>query len=107
MPGPMIQFATVSSHPISVGDLKITVRSRALLVRFPGASGGVVWNRPIAVSVYKPDGRSARLPVRDVTRLLQVFCLAVALLAIVISRRGDHSSRRRSIRSNQNEVLHG
>ncbi len=94
MPGPLIQTTTVSSQPIPVGDLKITVRSRALLIRFPGASGGVIWNRPIAVSVYKPDGGIVRLPVRDVTRLVQVLCLAVALLALVISSRAKHASRR-------------
>ncbi len=81
MPGALIRFATASSQPISIGDLKITVRSRALQIRFPGSSGGVIWNRPIAVSVYRPDGTSQRLLVRDVTRLAQVFALALGLAA--------------------------
>jgi hypothetical protein len=99
VPGPMIQFATLSSQPIAVGDLQITVRSRALQVRFPGASGGVIWNRPIAVSVYQPDGAVEHLPVRDVTRLMQVAFLACALLAFVMLR-GKHAGRGGSSRHN-------
>ncbi len=79
----MIRFATLSSQPIAVGDLKITVRSRALQVRFPGASGGLIWNRPIAVSVYRPDGTIVHLPVRDVTRLVQVL-LAIGLVGSLL-----------------------
>jgi hypothetical protein len=95
MPGGLIRFSTLSSQPIAVGDLKITVRSRALQVRFPGASGGLIWNRPIAVSVYKPDGRIEHLPVRDVTRLVQVLLVAglVCSLFLLNARRKRSSSR--------------
>ncbi len=83
MPGSLIRFATLSSQPIAVGDLKITVRSRALQVRFPGSSGGLIWNRPIGVSVYRPDGTVEHLPVRNVTRLVQVL-LAIGLVAFLL-----------------------
>ncbi len=83
MPGNLIRSATLSSQPIAVGNMKITVRSRALQVRFPGASGGLIWNRPIAVTVYRPDGSIERLPVRDVTRWAQVL-LAVGLVAFLL-----------------------
>jgi hypothetical protein len=83
MNGNLIRSATLSSQPIAVGDLKITVRSRVLQIRFPGASGGLIWNRPIAVSVYRPDGAIERLPVRDVTRLVQVL-LVVGLVGSLL-----------------------
>lgn len=80
MTGRLIRSATLSSQPITVGDLKITVRSRAFQILFPGRSGGLIWNRPIAVSVYRPDGTIEHLPVRDITRLVQVL-LAVGLVS--------------------------
>jgi hypothetical protein len=91
VPGSLIRFSTLSSQPIAVGDLKITVRSRALQVQFPGASGGLIWNRPIAVSVYRPDGTIEHLPMRDVTRWVQVM-LAIALVTslLLFSARKAH-----------------
>ncbi len=84
MPGSMIRSTTVSSQPIAVGDLKITVRSRAFKVRLPGASGGLIWNRPISASVYWPDGSVERLPVRDITRWIQVLALAVGIVCSLV-----------------------
>jgi hypothetical protein len=67
----------VSAEPVTVDDVTVTPRSRALVVRVPG--GGFVWNRPTAVLVEQ-DGRVRRIPIVDVSRILQVGLLGLAVL---------------------------
>jgi hypothetical protein len=71
-----------SAEPVTVHDVTVTPRSRALVVRLP--RGGLVWNRPTAVLVEQ-DGRVRRIPIVDVTRILQVSLLALAVLTAGIS----------------------
>lgn len=66
-----------SAEPVTVDDVTVTPRSRALVVRVPG--GGFVWNRPTAVLVEQ-DGQVRRIPIVDVTRILQVGLLGLAVL---------------------------
>jgi hypothetical protein len=67
-----------SAEPVTVDDVTVTPRSRALVVRLP--KGGFVWNRPTAVLVEQ-DGHARRIPVVDITRILQVALLGLAVLA--------------------------
>jgi hypothetical protein len=67
-----------SAEPVTAHGITVTPRSRALVVR--SAKGGLVWNRPTAVLVER-DGQVRRIPIRDLTRILQVGLLAVTVLA--------------------------
>ncbi len=80
-------FATreASAEPVTVHDVTVTPRSRALVVRLP--KGGLVWNRPTAVLVEQ-DGQARRIPIVDVTRLLQVGLLGLAVLTASASLLG-------------------
>jgi hypothetical protein len=82
------------AEPVTVRDVTVTPWSRALVIRWP--NGGLVWNRPTAVRVEQ-GGQTRRIPIVDVTRILQVgtFCLAglVAIAGLVGRRRrngGEH-----------------
>jgi hypothetical protein len=66
-----------SARPVTVDGITVTPQSRALVVRLP--QGGFVWNRPTAVLVER-DGRVRRIPIVDVTRILQLCLLALAVL---------------------------
>ena len=84
----IVQFKTQSGKPIQVGNRTITVRSRALQVKFPGRSGGIIWNRPTSVLVQTTDGRERTLLVRDTTRTVQMLVLGlVGLLSILMLAR--------------------
>ena len=75
----------VSAEPVTVGDVTVTPRARALVVRLPRA--GFVWNRPTAVTVERA-GEVRRVPVVDVTRILQLGLLGLGLaIAVAIPRR--------------------
>lgn len=73
-PKDVFQWQRVSGQPLVVNGLTITPQSRALIVRLP--VGGFVWHRPIAV-VVEQDGQVKRLPIVDVTRMLQLGLLVV------------------------------
>ena len=66
-----------SAEPVTVDDITVTPQSRALVVRLP--RGGFVWNRPTAVLVEQ-DGLVRGVPIVDVTRILQVSLLGLAVL---------------------------
>jgi hypothetical protein len=66
----------VPAEPVTVGDVTVTPRARALVVRLP--RGGFVWNRPSAVLVERA-GEVRRIRVWDVTRILQLGLLGLGL----------------------------
>ena len=69
-----------SAEPVTVGDVTVTPRARALVVRLPW--GGFVWNRPTAVMVEQA-GQVRRIQVVDVTRILQLGLLGLGLAIAV------------------------
>ena len=76
--------------PVTVGDVTVTPRARALVVRLP--QGGFVWNRPTALTVERA-GAARRVPVVNVTRILQLALLALAA-AIAATARRPYAERR-------------
>jgi hypothetical protein len=86
----MLGAREASAEPVTVDDVTVTLRSRALVVRLP--KGGFIWNRPTAVLVEQ-GARARRIPIVDVTRILQVGLLGLAVLTASISLLG---SRRRT-----------
>jgi hypothetical protein len=72
-----------SAAAVTVGDVTVTPRARALVVGLP--QGGFVWNRPTAVTVERARAKRP-VPVMDGTRLLQLGLLALAA-AIAVARR--------------------
>lgn len=75
---------THDSAPILSGDAEIVLRSHAVHIPLPFAHGGFIWNRPLSVRVRRPGVSDETLPVRDVTRLLQLALLALGLAAGLI-----------------------
>jgi hypothetical protein len=86
-----IAWARVQTEPVTVGDVTVTPRARALVVRLP--RGGFVWNRPTAVMVERA-GQVKRIPVRDVTRILQLGLLGLGLAIALAIRFGPDDERR-------------
>ena len=73
------RWETLVTEPLDRGKAVITAESRALIIRLPW--GGLVWHRPVAVRVER-DGRAIeRIPVRDITRLVQATLIGAGLIA--------------------------
>ena len=73
----MVRLQTVSGQPVNQLDTIVTPQTQVLTVRLP--FGGFVWNRPVAVLVER-DGRIGRMPIVDLTRLVQLGMLGLGLL---------------------------
>jgi hypothetical protein len=74
----LVAAPEASAESVTIHNVTVTAQSRALMVRLP--KGGLVWNRPTAVLV-EHDGQMRRVPIVDVTRILQVGLLGLAVLA--------------------------
>jgi len=72
---PTFQWQSGSSHPVAAGEITVIPQSQALVFRWGHA--GFVWNRPVAVVVERP-GQSQRVPILDLTRILQWSLLAIS-----------------------------
>jgi hypothetical protein len=78
--------------PVTVGDVTITPQSQAVTARWPG--GGWTWQRPIAVLVAR-DGETERIPIVDVTRMVQLGLLGLSVvLAVLTAARALHERKR-------------
>ena len=78
------QVQTVVGQPVIVGNIRVTPQSQAIIVRLP--IGGFVWNRPTALLVEQ-DGQAKRIPIRDLTRILQLgllgFCVVLSIVRLM------------------------
>ena len=88
----MLQLRTIPDAPVTVRGCTVTPISRVLSVRLPFA--GFVWNRPYAVVVER-GGRVERIPILDVTRMVQLGLLALVLV-VWVARVALPSRRRRA-----------
>lgn len=90
-----VQLQTTAADPIVVGDTRVTPQAQALVVRLP--FGGFVWNRPIAVLVERDD-MTRRIPIVDVTRLVQIALLgSFFAFSVIITLSAAQRTRRRRI----------
>jgi hypothetical protein len=60
-----------------VGDRRVTLLSSVLIIRLPW--GNYVWQRPKAI-IVEQQGRQVMLPIRDVTRRIELGLYGLGLL---------------------------
>jgi hypothetical protein len=92
MPESLFQIEERTKEITLDGGATLTLRSRAVTVRFPFLAGGLIWNRPISVTLRMADGQERNLPVHDATRIAQIQLLGVGvvgalLIGMVLGRR--------------------
>ncbi len=87
----LLRIETLTGQPIKVKGTQLRVRSQVVQLRLPVISGGLIWNRPVAVLVRAVDGRDQLLPISDLTRTavlaLLVLSLAVTFLLMLFRRK--------------------
>lgn len=79
-----MEYNLQHSDPLYIGNRELTLYSRALRIPFPAHVGGIVWNRPVFFSVKTSAGQEEILPIRDVTRLVQLALLAACLATVFV-----------------------
>ena len=80
-----VQVETHAGDPIDVGDSKIVPLAKVVQLQIPGVSGGLIWNRPTAVVVQTSEEEERVVPVRDVTREIQLVIIGSGLLIVLLS----------------------
>lgn len=91
MAQPFIYIRTNVGKAININGSTVVPIARSVHIRLPLVSGGLIWNRPIAVLVRHSDGTEYTLPIHDVTRRLQVLVLSIGMLGALLfwlARRG-------------------
>lgn len=76
----LITIENRAGASIQAGGRRITPFTQVVMLKIPGFTGGLIWNRPHAVLVQEADGTETVIPVTDMTRQAQVFLLAAGLL---------------------------
>jgi hypothetical protein len=88
---PLLRIETLTGQPIKVKGAQLRVRSQVVQLRLPVITGGLIWNRPVAVLVQAVDGQDQLLPIPDLTRTavlaLTVLSLAMAFLLMLFRRK--------------------
>lgn len=78
-----LQWQTHAGQPMVIGNARVTPQSQAFVMRFP--RGGFVWNRPVALLIARDGQPLQRIPIVDVTRLVQIsLLLSTVILGMVM-----------------------
>jgi hypothetical protein len=97
MAGTFFEYENRVGQPVIVGNYRLIPISRALVLKFPGMRGGIIWNRPVSVVAQTGSGQEQVLPVKDITRQVQLALyggsLLGALLLWLVSRKLDKRRR--------------
>lgn len=83
----IVQLKGGIGQSVTVGEVTVTPLSQALVIQLP--FGGFVWNRPTAILVDQ-HGRTERIPVMNVTRVLVWGLLGLGLAVAILSPRRAH-----------------
>lgn len=72
-----------SGTPIQAGTFTLVPFNQVIRLRFPGLMGGLAWNRPNTILARTTDGQEFVIPVKDVTRQVQIALFGGAFLASI------------------------
>jgi hypothetical protein len=70
----------IFGKPVVFGGRRVLPAARVVHAATLRGRLDLLWSRPSAVVVEETDGRRRKIPVRDLTRALQVAVLAAGLL---------------------------
>jgi hypothetical protein len=85
MAGSFLELENRAGSPILAGGTRLIPISRALILKFPGMRGGVIWSRPVSVVARFADGQEQVIPIRDVTRRAQLALYGGALIGVLLT----------------------
>jgi hypothetical protein len=69
-----------SGEPIQANMYTLVPFNQVLRLQIPGLKGGLIWNRPSSILARTADGQEFVIPVKDVTRQVQIALMGGAFL---------------------------
>ena len=70
-----------SGAPIRADTFTLVPFNQVVKIQIPGLTGGLIWNRPSTILARTTDGQEFVIPVKDVTRQVQIALFGGAFLA--------------------------
>jgi hypothetical protein len=67
------------------GEWTITPVARSLRIDLPARSGGIIWNRPVGVTISRAGEEPTWQPIVDLTRLAQLAIWGAVGLVLMIA----------------------
>jgi hypothetical protein len=86
MPTSPLRIETITAKPVRLKDIEVSARSQVVKLRLPIASGGLTWNRPVAVVVRTQKGQDRILPVPNVTRTAVLALVGLCFASMILLR---------------------
>lgn len=74
-----------AGNPIAMGDRTVTPFAQSIQMKFPGLSGGLIWNRPVSILVQTNEGEERVLAVPDVTRQVIWALVGMSVLTALLA----------------------
>lgn len=85
---PFIQIENLPNPPIHLGEQTLIPFAQVIKLVLPGGQVLFSWSRPSGVQLQTASGNQAVIPVRDITRMIQValvmICAGVGLIAYLL-----------------------
>ncbi len=91
----LVEWRTITGATVVVGETEVDLEARTLALRLP--FGGAAWSWPAAITVRR-QGKTERIPVHDLTRIINTAMLACTLIlpvfaAVSRSARKQHRNK--------------
>ena len=84
MPARLIRLENRAGQTLQVGDKSLIPFASTVRLEFPGAAGGVIWNRPASLLIKNSDGSEQVIKLTDVTRQAQIALLIFGLVGSIL-----------------------
>ena len=103
MQQPLFRLETQTSQPIEAGNTTVQLTTQVFQIRFPFLkNGGLIYHRPVSVTVQPGTENELVVPVVDVTRLAQIGLFMCTLLTALIM--STTFRRRKPVRGSTGDV---
>lgn len=106
----LVSISAHSGPPLRAGNHIIRLNAWSLRLTVPGTDGTdfirLVWTRPVSVRVQSAGSDERIIPVRDVTRWIELALWATLALAALVAASVSITAHRATTRSPQQGVSH-
>ena len=78
------EYEIKGGKPFKFGENTITPFAKSLVIRIPGFTGGLVWNKPESVLVVNAQGGEEVIPIQDTTRRIEWTLIGASLITSLL-----------------------
>jgi hypothetical protein len=88
---PFLRIENLTAPPIRLGEQTLIPLTQVVRLALPGSQVVFSWSRPFGVQLQTASGNQTIIPIRDITRTIQIvlvmICACVGLIAYLLPSR--------------------